>query len=475
MADAYRARLLCDSILNPKHESLESVPNKQKLRAQVLAYVYVFIQDLDTSDQLRQDDGIFVLLRAMQETATLLMASALYTIRAFYDLVQVLEDATKLSIPQEGIKRLLAEGRQYLKDLAVQYRDAGTEPSEIEHKVKKGMTYAVSYPWISKEDISRSGKTIKKAKVNFETVSSNGYIGVSSDGNGPADSHGVFAKQDIPEGALILRAKSIYTVVTKPYAGFCWACCASLGHTRLTLTCCKAMFCSTSCKEQALKNYHNVLCGKDFAWLSKACEDEHDTAKRMIPLIVMKVLASSLQTNAKPLKLPCVAALLPGYDKPVERCFTLFENVVAPVKILQILGVDIFAESRFDSWVLQTLFLRILNNRCAASQDGPQRSAIYPMYCLFNHNCDPTAIHDDRSGAMTIHARRNIPKGAEISLTYVKIELPEAVRREQVKAHIGKICECARCACERRLVAAGKLPAVYDPPTLARVVLQGSH
>ena len=60
----------------------------------------------------------------------------------------------------------------------------------------------------------------------------------------------------------------------------------------------------------------------------------------------------------------CIGTLKVNYNEnnPKRSVFRLHDNVVAPVKISQSLGVDIFKDMRFDAWALQTLIHRIENN-----------------------------------------------------------------------------------------------------------------
>ena len=38
-------------------------------------------------------------------------------------------------------------------------------------------------------------------------------------------------------------------------------------ETATQMTCCTSKFCSLSCKKQATKAYHGIICSKDFSWL----------------------------------------------------------------------------------------------------------------------------------------------------------------------------------------------------------------
>ncbi|KAI1530696.1 hypothetical protein PtrSN002B_010913 [Pyrenophora tritici-repentis] len=66
---------------------------------------------------------------------------------------------------------------------------------------------------------------------------------------------------------------------------------------------------------------------------------------------------------------PLIARLQPLSNKHHIDVFTLTESVAIPLKILEQLGVDIFANRNFDTGVLQPIWTRLANNK-AAERDG---------------------------------------------------------------------------------------------------------
>lgn len=111
-------------------------------------------------------------------------------------------------------------------------------------------------------------------------------------------------------------------------------------------------------------------------------------------------------------------------------------NIVVPQRILLTLGVDIFKDLRYDTWVLQTIWARIRNNAFGGVQEGPMGSLtsfwVGPLYSFMNHSCEPNAESDDvavtyrpvtapifRSSTKAIIATREIRRGEEISVSYI--------------------------------------------------------
>lgn len=143
----------------------------------------------------------------------------------------------------------------------------------------------------------------------------------------------------------------------------CDSCCGKIpanSTQKRSATCCTALYCSQKCKDSAMENYHEVLCGQDFSWVwedSKTGIWDYDLDGPMW----LRVLAVCVQSKSHPLEYPLIARLTPLYDETYRR-WSLSNNILMPIKILQQLGIDTYADSRFDTWVLQTLWTRIVTN-----------------------------------------------------------------------------------------------------------------
>ena len=62
--------------------------------------------------------------------------------------------------------------------------------------------------------------------------------------------------------------------------------------------------------QEAKNTYHDIICGKDFSWLYKACREADQIYCDKVPLmLVKKTLATAIQQNCKPLKVSCVRTL----------------------------------------------------------------------------------------------------------------------------------------------------------------------
>lgn len=465
-ADAYRCRLLCEAV------SMQACRTWKEGDGSLTGKV---VQALVSNPRSNFESAVFRdEIRVTEERALLIMAQGLMCIRAWYDTISVLEDAVKKFPSGFMFKSLLARVKLNLEQLEKDFRAQSQDSATIQKTVKRGRVGRVAYPWIAPEELTRSTKAMKKVKAKFDAAATK--VGIASSGLGGTtdDNYGVFANGDVNKGERILLDKSIYSDFNTLSVDRCSACCQPLHGSNVMVDCCKAKFCTESCKVEALNAYHKILCGKDFSWLYAACKDADHVFNDMIPLHMVKVLATAIQQNTKPLKVRCVGTLKADFQKEVLSYFKLFDNIVAPIQILQTLGVDIFTDARFDSWALQTLFLRIENNKQGGRFGKQSHSSVNPLFSMFNHDCNPGATWHgvDIGGAIEVVAIRAIEKDEEIFVSYVEPWLPEAKRRLRIWTHIGKMCECGRCVQEREVASkkGGGAVDAFDVSEITRAI-----
>lgn len=385
-----------------------------------------------------------------RQQAILTLVSGLNNIRAWHDATHILEDALKQSPNHEVFAQLLQDNKKKLEGLKRECKIRGMDDAAGARTMKRGRVNKVPYPWIVPEELARSNTAVKRQKARFKEASSTAIIAASSVGGMSNDNFGVFAKCDIPKGQCVVLDKSIFCDYNIPGRDYCGACCESLVDKSIPVSCCQTRFCSDDCKSKALSNYHKTICSKDFAWLYDECKDV-DFQSDAIPLVMLKILATAVQQGVKPLSLPCVATLTASYHNDTLSFFRLQHNVVTPIRILQTLGVDVFVNSRFDSWIIQTLFLRIENNMEGSTFGKRTSIGISPLFSMFNHDCDPSAKWGPKDkllgmgGPIIVSALRDIKANEEIKVSYVVRHLPEHQRREKLRLQLGMICRCNRC------------------------------
>ena len=243
-----------------------------------------------------------------------------------------------------------------------------------------GSVLHLAYPFIPQAFLSRSEELIQATKKEIESKAkaffSSCSLGSSTVQDTPDPTSvgaptalGIFATRDIAQDEPFLIDTTVLATtenhgrpcnVTK----ICDNCCGTISPNstqKCSASCCTVLYCSPTCRDLAWKNYHQVLCKQDFSWVwddSKTGESHYDLDGG----IWLRILAVCVQTKTHPLELPLIARLTPLYDEYTYRRRSLSNNVIMPLNILQQLGIDTYADSRFDTWVLQTLWARSVTN-----------------------------------------------------------------------------------------------------------------
>jgi hypothetical protein len=171
-------------------------------------------------------------------------------------------------------------------------------------------------------------------------------------------------------------------------------------------------------------------------------------------------------------------------DEKVAFPFTLAANIQVPFDILMQLGVDIFSDLSFDTWVIQIVLRKLLinavpwanvpelkmskepakkiarrkeiddaekqremtKNRDSFESYDPSFRALYlyPGFSLFNHACPER--HNAQWGfdfggvpnRVFVWAKEDIPKGKEILISYTESPMTEKAMLRQ----LGRPCAC---------------------------------
>ena len=277
---------------------------KDGLRYKIRTALANIIKKAHAGTTRASEDDVVVLAISLQQQALMVMASALISVRAYNDAIQVLDEASILCTRPGRLHDLRSQAEAELRLMEQSLQAQKHSPYYIQQSMKQGRVGRAAYPWISPEELRRSTKAVKKIKAKFETasVNKNAILGPSTVGGVTDDNFGVFARKDIVRDELIVIDKSAFTAFNIHSKGSCWACAQPLSHDRVSMACCGAEFCSEPCETEATKTYHQSLCGKDFRWLYEASIDAQQQSSDMIPLLLMKVLATAVQQNASPLK-----------------------------------------------------------------------------------------------------------------------------------------------------------------------------
>ncbi|KAI1935794.1 hypothetical protein LOZ66_005029 [Ophidiomyces ophidiicola] len=275
-----------------------------------------------------------------------------------------------------------------------------------------------------------------------------------------------------------------------------------------------------SCLEIALNHYHYKACGRDWKWLHDSMRpvlsdewvqsirhsnERHGTALSLLLREVFDITLRRREVEGKPhLMAHEIEELMPliGADKGFEKQmfpFSYAANIRVPFDILQYLGVDIFQDLAFDTWVIQLVLRKLLLN--AIPWDGDRRQKdfvdtpetkqlrrtglpqlslaeypkavpslknlyIFPGVSMFNGTCPNTnnVIWDwDLSvpNRMVLWACRNVPEGQELTLPYVLTKPAEDVAHRLFGGH----CQCEVCPWKRKLQSVERSGVHYGDST----------
>ncbi|KAJ5121381.1 uncharacterized protein N7515_009342 [Penicillium bovifimosum] len=291
-----------------------------------------------------------------------------------------------------------------------------------------------------------------------------------------------------------------------------------------------------SCREIARRTYHfSEFCGIDWGWLHDAMRPNvatwanneyftHNNEKHgtVLSLLLKSVLELTLHRRQEDPNLLAheineLLILEAGTDsnepwKDSWFPFTLAANIQVPFDILLNLGVDIFSELSFDTWVLQIVLRKFLVNAVPweharrdkketfTETDGlkpmiypeiqlrmmrqaedfsamdPSFSNLYifPGLSMFNHSCRPYENAQwgyDRKvpNRVVIWAHRGIKAGEEIRVPYQRYRIGDTVDEDtgqnmQAGQMFGKNCECPRCQGRGLVPSTGKDRSQFGSP-----------
>ena len=466
VGDAYKAHLLFEAWQGSNHDLEKNV---------ALAHTIRYWSQ--TKDHAARFDGrptAAVLEPNVQDTtrelefaiwATLL--DALAAAHCSWDCVQICKNLPKFDCFHDHQLRTFNDALRQRARLTPTDPEIDThEPSEV---VRNGVVLTRAYPWFSPSMLHRSDALVQGMKQEIvamtsicQLASSSLQTGgsISSQGISSNDCLGVFASKDIVAGEHLLTDSSIAFATTVP--GRCTACCGPLPSKPVALPCCNDSYCDTLCASAAASSYHPLLCGKDLS------------SSTLLPAILYplngpaaqdfsfqtRVLALILASNSPhPLQSPLIAPLVPQYNSVHPLAINL-ATIAGPIHILTALGIDVFANPSYDTWVLQTIHARLANNVRGEIIDGGKIKGLNSIHCLFNHSCAPNVTYEgsEEGGKVVLRTKRAVRKGEELCVTYIEeLQLGERERGRLLGRWLGSGCGCERCVAER----AGKEPGEY--------------
>ncbi|TGO52978.1 hypothetical protein BOTNAR_0308g00130 [Botryotinia narcissicola] len=162
------------------------------------------------------------------------------------------------------------------------------------------------------------------------------------------------------------------------------------------------------------------------------------------------------QGGGHPLQHALVADLS-NHEGAAQDPWSLEIRIIQPLKILEMLGIDIFANQWYDTWVLETLWqIFRVNSAGEYNAEDEYGCWIDGLYAVFNHSCEEprmlcTYIQDfDRAGSKFQYcALREIKKGEEVCVNYIEVlSASKMERRKALASWLSGDCRCKRCLAE---------------------------
>lgn len=289
---------------------------------------------------------------------------------------------------------------------------------------------------------------------------------------------GLFARQDIGPGEIVLSEYSLLTANNRHKDDNCDACGSALpplssDHPPVQCAeCYDTVFCDEFCHDKAQELYHPAVCEKDVDAIAKDPEAKESDASLYL-LLLARLLAMAAHQETHPLELSQVKYiwgdflatglnaidLSPNARPPPQWTlpFSFKYNIETPLHILEKMDINIYETlAHHDIWVFNTCYAKFRGTASArkSTRDGrPDVAAVHPLWCLANHDCNPNVTWE-WGGKMKLWSREQkvvgnepggIKAGEEIFNHYCDVTLPVQQRREWAQGSLGGWCMCKRC------------------------------
>lgn len=360
------------------------------------------------------------------------------------------------------------------------------------------------YPWSEYEpdrfaEVEEINEMMKEVAPKFEVKAVELPALTGTSVTGISKQLGVFAREDVPPGQVVLDETSLLTVNNRLQDMLCDACSSDIPDLKsanrdsvAACAACEVVFCSQACHDAAMENYHPAVCETDAESILKDPEPSK-SADSLYSLLLLRCFALAETRGCHPLDLQEIKYIWGDFhstnvDKnfqspdpndintafaglPRSLPFQFEYNISLPFHMLEKMDIDIFANPQYDVWVFNTLFSKFrgtasarLSGSGGSVARGPDVCAVHPMWCLANHSCDPTvtwvwggsikmstrekrAEWQGKDGKKTVN-EPGLKQGEEILNHYCDLDLPVQERREWARGALGGDCQCDRCVWE---------------------------
>lgn len=338
--------------------------------------------------------------------------------------------------------------------------DASTLPAQ-------GFARRVLYPWNTHEPDRKAPETLNLLNERLKDVApkcevravalpalhtQQNHDGKGDENEGKSEEVsvqlGLFAKETIPAGEIILRESSMLTATNRLHDDLCDACNAPLPSLPASSTsddgagpvpcegddCEDTVFCSQKCHDDAQVTYHGALCGllEGLESIGRDIPDPKDKADYLYLLLLGRAIAMAATQGVHPLDLPEVKYIwgdfhdytpcasspnrqqVGGGDNEAKLPFSFHLSILQPTRLLEEMALDPYAVlPSYDTWILNTLYAKFrgtASGRLSTWDGGPELCAVHPLWCLANHSCVPN-VRWEWGGEITFCVRRCDERG----------------------------------------------------------------
>ncbi|KAL1971767.1 hypothetical protein VTN31DRAFT_1855 [Thermomyces dupontii] len=515
-ADAYRSLILLESVVDPEDSDYVARRRSSTHAGQMTAgdddengdevhFVQITREEYDAAI----GDAYVLLVTNLARTGCLQDAYD-YATRAVAHL-QELESQSNRS-QADPIARLRSCAEIIEKHYRKTNPDGEFKPGSLSDR---GSARRVLYPWNHHEPDRYSAEVIALLNARLQEVAPKLEVRTVElpalhDGDTVKDGKsfqlGVFAKEDLAPGEVILRELSVLTATSLLHDLRCDACSGPLPEPPTTSSsasddpvvprsvacdgCEDVIFCSQQCHDIAQEAYHAALCGREELESFGKEVDDSNRVGYLYFLLLARAIAMAATQDIHPLELSEIKYIWGDFHPYIEEeiaeddiqlgsekseplPFSFQLHIVQPFRLLEAMGLDPFVcLERYDTWVLNTLYAKfrgVASGHLSRWDGRPDLCCVHPLWGLANHSCDPN-VRWEVKGDTTFIVRKpeervtweskpseelqrheGIRKGEEIMSHYCDVDLDLPRRRRWARNILGGDCVCPRCLWEEAL------------------------
>ncbi|KAL7176463.1 hypothetical protein ACSBR2_029906 [Camellia fascicularis] len=250
----------------------------------------------------------------------------------------------------------------------------------------------------------------------------------------------LFSTRDFSPGNVILSEEPYVSVPNRVSVDSRCDWCLTTSNLKRCSSCQVVWYCGSTCQKSDWK-LHRLECSA----LSKLDKDRQKSLTSSIRLMVKLYLRRKLQSEKI---IPTTAtdnynlveALVSHMSDIDEKQLVLYAQMANLVSlILQLPDINIkeIAEN----------FSKLACNAhtICDSELRPLGTGLYPIISIINHSCLPNSVLVFEGRVAVIRAVQHIPKGTEVSISYIETAGSTMTRQKALKEQYFFSCACLRC------------------------------